>query len=183
MLRLPFVLFSLTLWGLLSAPVRAEQEPPAVRAFGWLDALEGEWRGEYTWSGARSGSGEITVRYQTISNGSAVLEHHYFDGDDPFMSSLFHLDGDDLRMTHYCAAANQPRFRAAEIDTETRRVRLDFVDVTNLRSPDAGHVHGVELEWTGDDRFEIRYHYLAGEERSLETIRLERRFPARTAIE
>ena len=34
------------------------------------------------------------------------------------MATLYHLDGDQLMLTHYCSAGNQPRMRAATVSTE-----------------------------------------------------------------
>ena len=47
------------------------------------------------------------------------------------MVTLFHQDDGALVATHYCAAQNQPRFRAQPVTTRGRLV-FEFVDGTNL---------------------------------------------------
>lgn len=75
------------------------------------------------------------------------------------MITMFHLDGDRLLMTHYCGAGNQPRMKATSADGKS--IAFDFVDATNLASPDAGHMKRMVLtmvdanhhteEWTFED--------------------------------
>jgi len=76
----------------------------------------------------------MAATYHVTGNGSAVIEELIVDGK-PSMTSAYHLDKDDLRMTHYCAAANQPRLKASSIDLSKNLIRFDFVDITNLASP------------------------------------------------
>ena len=61
------------------------------------------------------------------------------------MTSVYHLDGPDLRMTHFCGAQNQPRLKARRIDLDNGAIDFDFVDATNLSSPDAGHMQKMIL--------------------------------------
>jgi hypothetical protein len=49
------------------------------------------------------------------------------------------LDGDRLMMTHYCGAGNQPRMKA-ETSSDGKTVAFDFLDATNLPSPETGHM-------------------------------------------
>lgn len=106
----------------------------ASAALTQLRGLAGEWEGSYVWSGARTATGTMNVTYYETGNGSAVVENLTVDGV-PSMTSVYHLDGADLRMTHYCGAQNQPRLRARTIDLAKGILDFDFVDATNLRSP------------------------------------------------
>jgi len=76
------------------------------------------------------------------------------------MITMFNLDGNRLLLTHYCAAGNQPRMLAtASADGKT--ITFDFLDATNLSSPDAAHMAHVVIsildtnhhteEWTFAD--------------------------------
>ena len=76
------------------------------------------------------------------------------------MITMFNLDGDRLLMTHYCGAATSPAcWPAASPDGKT--ITFDFLDATNLASPDAAHMHHVVIsmldanhhteEWTLTD--------------------------------
>ena len=123
------------------APVPSD----AAQAFESFKALAGEWRGT-------NGKGEpVSISYEVLAGGSTVLERFVHSGHGATMLTLYHLDGEDLMLTHYCMAGNQPRMRAEELSGDA--VRFGFVDVTNLASPEAGHMHEAAFEFAGADRF------------------------------
>jgi len=124
----------------LSTMGRSEtQEGANAAALAQLRGLAGEWEGPLEWSGGRTDKGTMHATYYVTGNGSAVVENLGTDGV-PAMTSVYHLDGADLRMTHYCGVQNQPRLKARQIDVAKGILDFDFVDATNLRSPDAPHV-------------------------------------------
>jgi len=43
-------------------------------------------------------------------------------------------------MTHFCPSGNQPRMKAT-ISPDLKTISFDFLDATNLPSPQAGHMH------------------------------------------
>ena len=155
----------------MALPARAE-ETAAAQAFKKLVAQVGDWQGTVQWSGARTDSGTMAVRYSLTGRGSAVVEDVLDDGK-PLMTSVYHLDGADLRMTHYCGAQNQPRLKASRIDLKQGAVDFDFVDATNLK-PGAGHVRGVEIRLLGPDHETLTFLFQAGEKQSRELIDLKR---------
>ena len=61
--------------------------------------------------------GEESVVYKLTGAGSALVETQ-FPGTGHEMVSVYHLDGDDLRMTHYCAAGNQPRVKLDRVQLQ-----------------------------------------------------------------
>jgi len=63
-------------------------------------------------------------------------------GHNEDMISMINLDNDRLLMTHYCSAGNQPRM-VATASPDGKTITFDFLDATNLSSPDAGHMHRV----------------------------------------
>jgi hypothetical protein len=142
-------------------------------AFERLRALQGSWKGTYLWSGARNDSGAMDATYRVSGAGSAVIEDLMVDGK-PSMTTVYHLDGTDLRMTHYCAAKNQPRLKAASIDLTANVYRFDFVDITNLATPDAPHVHGFTMHLVDPDHLQLEFAFTAKGKESLEHITLTR---------
>src|SRR5881227_3335701 len=119
--------------GLLTfSSLRAADESTGARALNQLKTLAGNWEGVFEWRGARSGSGAMKVTYYTTGNGSAVVENLIME-NAPVMASVYHLDGADLRMTHFCGAQNQPRLKAGRVDLAHGAVDFGFVDVTNLK--------------------------------------------------
>jgi len=158
----------------LSTAGRSEaQEGANAAALAQLRGLAGEWEGSLEWTGARTGNGKMNATYYETGNGSAVVENLTVDGV-PSMTSVYHLDGADLRMTHYCGARNQPRLKARQIDVDKGILDFDFVDATNLRTPDAPHVYGLEMRLLNADHITLTFLFEAGDKRSKEFIDLKR---------
>src|SRR5215470_13374956 len=114
----------------------AGQTSLSAEALDWIKKLAGDWSGSIQWSGARSEQGKIDARYRVTGNGTAIVEDLIQSGTGtPIMTSVYHLDAGNLRMTHYCGAGNQPRLKAGSIDAAQKIIRFDFVDITNLATP------------------------------------------------
>jgi hypothetical protein len=77
-------------------------------------------------------------------------------------------------MTHFCAAQNQPRLKASQIDLAKGVLNFDFVDATNLRSPDAPHVYGLEMRLLAADHITLTFLFEANGKQSREFIDLKR---------
>ena len=125
--------------------IAVSQAGDGTPALAKLQELTGNWEGTFEWSGARSASGKMNATYYSTGNGSAIVENLTVDGA-PIMTSVYHLDGTNLRMTHFCAAQNQPRLKASLVDLAQGVIKFSLVDVTNLRSPEAGYVHGLKFD-------------------------------------
>jgi hypothetical protein len=112
----------------------ASAESDAQKSFAQLESLTGSWQG-------KNSLGEpVKVSYRLTAGGSALLSEIAGHGED--MITMFHLDGSRLLMTHYCAAGNQPRMVGA-ISPDGKTLTFNFLDATNLDSPQAGHMHHV----------------------------------------
>jgi len=135
--------------------------------------LAGNWEGTFEWTGARTANGPMKATYYTTGNGSAVVENLITE-NAPVMTSVYHLDGADLRMTHFCAAQNQPRLKAGQIDLAKGSIDFDFVDVTNLRAPGAPHVRGLEMRLIDPNHLRITFLFQSGDKESRENIVLKR---------
>jgi hypothetical protein len=72
---------------------------------------------------------------------------------DAKMVSIFVKDVDRVVLTHYCAAKNQPRLVATEINEDASRAVFTFLDATNLPSRDTGHMDSLVLTVRGPDEF------------------------------
>jgi hypothetical protein len=149
------------------------QDSPAAAALARLRSLSGEWEGSFEWSGSRNGTGRMNATYSVTGNDSAVVESLTMGGV-PTMTSVYHLDGADLRVTHYCAAQNQPRLRAQRIDMVQGVLEFSFVDATNLPSLDAAHVHGLEIRFIDADHIALTFIFHSGGHASNERIDLKR---------
>ena len=142
-----------------TAEVRVHADSPEADAMlARIAQLAGEW--EMT---DESGVTHHAATFSVTAAGSAVREI-MFPGSEMEMTNLYHMDGSELVITHYCAAGNQPRMVASEAaeteDGTTFSFELDRV--SNLRE---GHDHymgdmkllildsgGVRVDWRSYDR-------------------------------
>jgi hypothetical protein len=168
---------SKVLWiSLLSAAITSAfsaEQTESTKALGQIKALTGNWNGTFQWTGGRNDSGSMNATYYVTGNGSAVVEN-LMNESTPVMTSVYHLDGRDLRMTHFCGAQNQPRLKARRIDLDHGAIDFEFVDATNLRSPDAPHVHGLELRLIDTNHLTLTFLFQSGSVESREEINLKR---------
>ena len=154
------------------------EETTAARMFDRLRGLAGEWEGTFTWTDGRTGSGPLKATYYLTGFGSALIEDLLMDGK-PYMTSIYHLDGPDLRVTHYCAAGNQPRFKAKKIDESAGTIEFTFVDVTNVTPKRPAHVEAIGLELVSADQVKVVFTFGGGPGMSgVEHIALKRTRPA-----
>jgi hypothetical protein len=156
----------------LSGVFGAEQNN-AAEAFERMKSFAGDWEGIAEWTGARTGTYQMKANYYLTGNGSALVENLIAEGS-PVMTSVYHLDGADLRMTHFCGAQNQPRLKADQMDLSRGLINFAFVDITNLRSPDAPHVHGMEMRWIDPNHINVTFLFQSGNKESRERIDLKR---------
>ena len=109
----------------------------AKAAFAQLKQLEGVWE-------TRPADGKAArTEFELTANGTVLFER-YSNAAMPGggrMATAYHLDGNDLVLTHYCIANNQPVLRAERYDPATREIQFEFLRAGNLPSPAAGHMH------------------------------------------
>ena len=113
------------------AATAAFGQSDSQRAFDKLKTLTG------TWEGVTPDGKPVQVTYRITSGGSALLSEI---SPNDSMITMFHMDGDRLLMTHYCGAGNQPRMKGT-LSPDGKTVVFEFLDATNLASPNAGHMH------------------------------------------
>jgi len=115
----------ITALALATAAVAAQTD--AQKAFTTIKSLPGTWEGN-------SAMGPVKVTFKTTSGGSAVMSEILGKED---MITMFNLDGPGrLLMTHYCAVGNEPRMEASA-SPDGKVITFNYVDATNLASPDA----------------------------------------------
>jgi pimeloyl-ACP methyl ester carboxylesterase len=146
---LPLALFALAA---ACGDGKAKPAAPAVDAaagIAQLGRLVGDW--------ATDGPGERTyVSYRFVANGTALVEEMRSGSlaNVPGMISVYHLDGAQLVMSHFCGQGNQPRMHAVEVAPQ--RLRFTLTAVTNLLAG-ASHMAGVEFTWHDGDRITQRW--------------------------
>jgi hypothetical protein len=123
----------------------AYAQTDAQKAFATLKTLPGTWEG--TGMEGRDSNMAVRVDFKVTAGGSAVMSEILGHED---MISMFHMDGDRLLLTHYCAVGNQPRMQASA-SPDGKTVTFNFVDATNLSSPEAGHMQKMILTVLDDN--------------------------------
>jgi len=110
----------------------------AQKSFDQLKSLAGSWEGK------NSQGKPLQVSFRDTAGGSALLAEIRGEGHDN-MISMIHLDGPNrLMLTHYCGAGNQPRMTATT-SPDGKTITFDFLDATNLSTPDAGRMQRVVI--------------------------------------
>src|SRR4029453_105561 len=145
------------------------EETEGSKALVQMKALTGNWSDTFQWTGGRHDSGSMNATYYLTGNGSAVVEN-LMNESTPVMTSVYHLDGRDLRITHFCGAQNQPRLKARRIDLDRGAIDFEFVDATNLRSPDAPHVHGLEIRLIDANHLTLTFYFKAVRSRAVKKL-------------
>jgi len=141
-------------------------ESGGKKTFETLKSLDGTWEG-------KSGRGEpLTVTFRETAGGSALLSEIHGMGKEN-MVSMIHLDGDRILLTHYCGAGNQPRMQGT-IAADGKSVAFDFVDATNLSSPDAPHMHHLVISMPDANHHTEQWTFLDHGKEMTETLSMQR---------
>ena len=121
---------------------------PALQGLEKLKALQGDW---IDVDGAFGTKGAVAATYRVTSGGHSVIET--FPIKTPFeMTTVYHVDGNDLVLTHYCADNTQPRMRSKGLAGSV--LAFDYDGGTNIEVSKTNHMHTAKLEFVSAD--EIR---------------------------
>src|SRR5580704_146902 len=121
-------------------------------AFERLKSLAGHWETE------TSNREKATLDLELTSGGTAVMERFHMteQGKPMEMITLYYLDGEQLKLTHYCMAGNQPTMRG-NYAPDTKTLTFEFEGATNLKSPDDGHMHHAVYTFIDNDHFKTAW--------------------------
>ncbi len=143
-------------------PVKATTSAAGVdakTAFKRVKSLAGTWNVELQSDktpeknkeeGDKHGRKEKVV-FKLTAGGSAVTETQH-PGSAMEMVSVYHLNGDDLSMTHYCALGNQPRVKLDKSKSTPEHLVFVFDGGTNLDAKKDMHIHGLTITFHQDGR-------------------------------
>jgi hypothetical protein len=136
--------------GIMPAPNPAAGS--GAEAFEKLKALVGHWETDKT------NMDKATLELELTSGGTAVLEkfHMVNNGKPVEMTTLYYLDGDQLKLTHYCMAGNQPTMKGSYAP-DTKTITFDLVSITNMKSADDGHMHHAVYTFIDNDHFKTTW--------------------------
>ncbi len=147
-LAMAVLVLAMSAVGASSAPAGGN----GAEAFEKMKALVGDWQTETT------NMQKATLRLELTSGGTALLEKFRMEenGKPVEMITLYYLDGDKLKLTHYCMAGNQPTM-SGSYDPVTKTIKFDFVSVSNLKNADAGHMHHALYTFLDNDHFKTNW--------------------------
>jgi len=114
----------------------------AASAMAFLATTNGDWvagaaGGQHEHGAPTSGRSVVTVK--TKAAGSAVV-HQYAQGTPGEMETVFHMDGDQLLLTHYCALQNAPVLKFVKTN-KPGEIKFEFQGGTNFDPSIDAHLH------------------------------------------
>ena len=129
---------------------------PASASLERFKALAGEWVAAE--DGDMVKKGDLVARYAVTASGTAVVET-VFPGSEHEMVTVYHADGPDLVLTHFCMEGNQPRMRAKG----AQGPRFDFAydGGTNIDPTRDRHMHSATFDLAGKDEIRSEWNEIA----------------------
>ncbi len=129
------------------------------------------------WAAKESGFGpesEMKIVYHVTSAGSAVSETIDPGGQEE-MVTMITKDGENLALTHYCAAGNQPHMKASDSDTGNV-VAFKFINADNMASDQDMHMHNVTYTFVDKDTVKADWTmYVKGKPGATVTFNMKRK--------
>lgn len=139
-----------------SSPAASKEKATApssatLSAFEKIKSLAGDWEAR---DGVNYGGKPIRISYRVVSQGTGVMETYTQVGVDIIeMVTVYHLDGDKLVMTHFCAVNNQVRLRAEPFTADPKELKFSYVDASNLSVSNRDVMTNLAFTFTDRDRF------------------------------
>ena len=118
-----------------------------------LKTLSGDWVRETT--GSEHGANTPVASFKVAAAGSAIIETTG-EGTPNEMATIFHMDGDQLLQTHYCALMNAPVLWFEQSDTPGE-LKFVFHGGTNFDAAVDAHYHEGTLQIKDKDTIETSF--------------------------
>ncbi len=152
---------------LVSLAFALQGEKKSHPGFDQLKKLEGAWE-----STDKDHPARVTYK---LSSGGSILVESMSMANHAEMLTIYHPDGDDLVMTHYCMLGNQPRM-TAEKDAKAGMLRFVCHGGSNLDCPKDKHMHALTVTFVDADHLKQEWSLTeAGKEQRVVTINLARK--------
>jgi hypothetical protein len=140
------------------------------KSFDLMKSLTGNWQGKDQMGDP------VEVSYRLTANGSALMSEiqSHMPNHAEDMISMIHMDGARLLMTHYCSAGNQPRMQAS-LSPDGKSITFNFVDATNLASPEGGHMQRVVFTFVDANHHIEEWHFASPGKEIVATFDLQKK--------
>jgi hypothetical protein len=150
--------FAMAAIGVLIMGVAAQAEDKkeagksAQAAFDRLTKLAGDW---VALDKDGKPTNQVVSSIKVTSRGSAIQET-LFPGQDHEMVTIYHVNGNDLVLTHYCMLHNQPHLKLDPSSTDNKFV-FKFVNGANIDPAKDMHMHDVTLTILDDNHIQSEW--------------------------
>lgn len=128
----------------------------AQKQFAKLKTLVGDW---VTVDEEGNPTDEVASRISITAGGSAIMDIE-FPGTDHEMITLYHLDGDDLILAHYCVMQNQPQMKAVPSEDLSKIVFKCTTKGTNMKSENDAHMHEGTFAFVDENHLKSTWNML-----------------------
>ncbi len=122
--------------------------------FGKLQSMEGTWDATAEQVAGEPMPGEeqqwVGQHEFRVSAAGTVVMETMGPGTDHEMINMYHMDGEDLVLTHYCAGGNQPTMKLDREMLAAGKTHFAFTGGTNLDAEADHHIHSTMLSWQED---------------------------------
>ena len=150
--RTLFCMFVMALVAPALVAMADEKTPSGAAQFEQLKRLAGDWTA-VTKDGKPGDAVATSIR---VTSGGSAVQETIFPGTPKEMVTMYHLDGPDLVLTHYCMLGNQPTLRA-EPSNDPSHLVFKFVRAGNLKSEADQHMDHVTLTILGPDHYRAEW--------------------------
>jgi hypothetical protein len=143
----------LALVSLSAVPITmAQTKSPASQGLDRLKALQGDW---IDVDGTLGLKGKVAVTYRVTGAGHTVVET-FPTGTANEMVTVYHLDGTNLVLTHYCTSNTQPRMVSTGLQGNV--LNFEFAGGTNIDPAKTSHMHTAMIEFLSADEIKATWH-------------------------
>ena len=151
-------------------PPAAASGLTAESAFDRLASLAGTWTGSPQGEGEEAeaeakAAGQVVHEIQVSAAGTVIMETMN-PGTEHEMINMYHRDGDDLMLTHYCAGGNQPTMRLDRDSSSADRLVFDYAGGTNHDPAVDPHIHSAEIQLIDGDHIQSNWSSHVGGEQA-----------------
>ncbi|MEK6701691.1 MAG: hypothetical protein AABZ53_05470 [Planctomycetota bacterium] len=147
---------------------KAEPKAPVTLMTSPAHRLVGEWM-QTDEKGVKTVASVITV-----TSAKSALREVMFPGAPHEMTNMYHMDGDSMVLTHYCAIGNQPRMKAKL--GNANQLDFQFESVTNQSPADQEYMGRCVMTFKDADTIDVDWtSYKNGKESSHTPFHLTRK--------
>jgi hypothetical protein len=138
-----------------SGQLRAEDKEAgkvAKAAFEKLTKLAGDWVAV----GEDGKPTDKVISSIKVTSGGSAVHETLFPGKGEEMVTIYHIDGNDLVLTHYCMLHNQPHLKLDSASTGNK-LMFKFVNGANIDPAKDMHMHDGTLTILDDDHIQSQW--------------------------